>query len=268
MKKQLLIAGLTLVLIAIELTGCLGGQHTDYFDGEYESDGNSILKVTTFNGQIEVYTWDNDSVSLNAIKRSSISREELDNADINVDESGDNIEINVLYTGQRTIQPSVDMNIKVPSYVTVDTVTTSNGAIIIEDAKGNITADSSNGAITIANVDGYVAATTSNGRIEVTGTTGIKNLHSSNGVINTEIYDIQENITISTSNGGITVYITPSLNADIEMETSNGHIIINGITLNLTTDEEKHKEGTLGDGGTKILIQTSNGNIKLYELEV
>jgi len=36
--------------------------------------------------------------------------------------------------------------------------------------------------------------------------------------------------------------------------------------LNLTTDEEKHKEGTLGDGGNKIFIQTSNGNIKLYEL--
>ena len=255
-------------MIAIGLTGCLGGQHTDYFDGEYESDENTVLKVTTFNGQIEIYAWDNDTVSLNAIKRSKISIEELDNADINVDESSDKIEIKVLYTGQRNTQPSVDMNIKVPSYVAVDTVTTSNGAIIIEDTKGNITADSSNGAITIANVDGYVAATTSNGRIEVKGTTGIKNLHSSNGVINTEIYDFQEDITIITSNGGITVYTNPSLNADIEMETSNGHITISGITLNLTTDEEKHKEGTLGDGGNKIFIQTSNGNIKLYELEI
>ena len=268
MKKQLLIVGLTLVLLALGLTGCLGGQHTDYFDGEYEANENTVLKVTTFNGQIEIYTWENDTVSLNAIKRSTISREELDNADINVDESDDQIEIKALYTGQRTTQPSVDMNIKVPSYVAVDTVTTSNGAIIIEDAKGNISAYSSNGAITIENVDGYVAATTSNGRIEVTGTTGIKNLHSSNGVINTEIYDFQENITISTSNGGITVYINPSLNADIEMETSNGQITISGITLNLKTDEEKHKEGTLGDSGNKIFIQTSNGNIKLYELEV
>ena len=34
MKKQLLMAGLTLVLVAIGLTGCLGGHHTDYFDGE------------------------------------------------------------------------------------------------------------------------------------------------------------------------------------------------------------------------------------------
>ena len=268
MKKQLLIAGLTLVLIAIGLSGCLAGQHTDYFDGEYEANENTVLQVTTFNGQIEIYTWDNDNVSLNAIKRSRISREELDNVDINVDESDNQIEIEVLYKGQRTTQPSVDMNVKVPSYVTVDTVKTSNGAIIIEDAKGNITADSSNGAITIENVDGYVAATTSNGRVEVTGTTGIKDLHSSNGEINAEIYDFQENIVISTSNGGITVYINPSLNADVKMETSNGHITMSDITLNLTINEEKLKEGTLGDGGNEISIQTSNGNIQLYELKL
>ena len=64
------------------------------------------------------------------------------------------------------------------------------------------------------------------------------------------------------------MYINPSLNADIEMETSNGQIIISGITLNLKTDGEKHKEATLGDGGNKISIQTSNGNIRLYELDV
>jgi len=268
MKKKLLLVWLMLVFLAVGLTGCLGGRHTDYFDGEYEVNENTVLKVTTFNGQIEIYTWDNDTVSLNAIKRSTISREELDNVDINVDESDNQIEIEVLYNGQRTIQPSIDMNIKVPSYVTVDNVTTSNGAIIIEDVVGNIIADSSNGEITIENVDGYISATTSNGRIEVTGTTGIKNLHSSNGAIITEIYDFQENITISTSNGGITVYINPSLNADIEMETSNGQITISDITLNLTTDEEKHKEGTLGADGNKISIQTSNGNIRLLELEV
>lgn len=268
MKKQFLIFGIVIVILAVGLTGCLGGKYTDYFNGVYQANENTVLKVTTLNGQIEIYTSDNDTISLNAIKKSTISREELDNTEIKVDESGNKIEIKTQYNGQRTTQPSVDMNIKVPSFVKVETVTTSNGAIIIEDVKGNITASSSNGAITFENVDGYVSATTSNGRIEVTGTTGIKNLQSSNGKIITEIFDIQEDITISTSNGGITVYINPSLNTNIEMQTSNGQITISDITLNLTTDEEKHKVGPLGDGGNKLFIQTSNGNIELYELEV
>jgi len=268
MKKQFLIFGIVIVVIAVGVTGCLGGKYTDYFNGEYQANENTILKVTTLNGQIEIYTLENDTISLNAIKKSTISREELDNTEIKVDESGNKIEIKTQYNGKRTIQPSVDMIIKVPSFVTIETVMTSNGAIIIENVKGNITASSSNGAITIENVDGYISATTSNGDIEVTDTTGLKNLKSSNGKINTEIFDIQEDITISTSNGGITVYINPSLNTNIEMETSNGQITISDITLNLTIDEEKHKVGTLGDDGNKIFIRTSNGNIKLYKLEV
>jgi len=267
MKKKLLIVVLT-IMILLGLTGCLGGQYTDYFNKEYETNENTVLKVTTLNGQIEIYNWDDDVISLNAIKKSRISTEELDNIDINVDEYANQIEIEALYIGQRTIQPSVDMNIKIPSYVRVDTLTTSNGAIIIKDVKGNITAHSSNGEINIENVDGYITASTSNGRIDIKSTTGISNLQSSNGVINAEIYDFQGDINISTSNGGITLYINPSLNADIEVETSNGQIVTNGIILSLITNEEKHKIGTLGDGGNKITIKTSNGNINMYELEI
>ena len=266
MKKKLLIVVLS-IMVLVGFTGCLGGQYTDYFNEEYEANENTVLRVTAFNGQIEVYNWDDDVISLNAIKRSRISQEELDNIDINVDEIADQIEIEALYVGQRITQPSVDMNIKIPSYVTVDTLTTSNGAIIVKDVKGNITAQSSNGEINIENVDGYVTATTSNGRIDIKGTTGINNLQSSNGVINADIYDFQENISISTSNGGIILYINPSLNADIEIETSNGQIVTSGIILSLITNEEKHKIGTLGDGGNKITIKTFNGDINIYELE-
>ncbi|PNX46396.1 MAG: hypothetical protein BV457_07780 [Thermoplasmata archaeon M9B1D] len=267
MKKKLLIVVL-IVMVLVGFTGCLGGQYTDYFNEEYEANENTVLRVTAFNGQIEIYNWDDNALSLNAIKRSRISQEELDNVDIDVVENADQIEIEALYVGHRTSQPSVDMNIKVPSYVTVDALTTSNGAIIVKDVKGDITALSSNGAINIENVDGYVTATTSNGRIDIKSTTGVNNLQSSNGVINAEIYDFQENISIHTSNGGITLYLNPSLNADVEIETSNGQIVTSGIMLSLTTNEEKHKIGTLGDGGNKITIETSNGDINIYELEM
>jgi hypothetical protein len=268
MNNKVFIVGITLMFLVAGLSGCFGPQATDYFNGEYEANENTVLKVTTLNGQIEITAWDEDTVSFNAVKKSSIGQEELDKVEINVIENENRIEIEAKYIGQRTTTPSVDMNIKVPRYVTVDSATTSNGAVQISGTKGDVKATSSNGAIIIENVDGYVSATTSNGRIEVKGTTGIKDLTSSNLGINAEVYDFQENITISTSNGGITVYVNPSLNSDINMETSNGQISISGITLNLTISEEKHKSGTLGDGGNRISIQTSNGNIKLYELDI
>jgi hypothetical protein len=268
MKKQYMVVGIVLVFLVGSLSGCFEPQATDYFNEEYEANENTILKVTTLNGQIEINTWDGDTVSLNAIKKSSLGQEELDNVEINVIESENRIEIEAKYIGQKTTTPSVNMNIKVPQNVIVDTVKTSNGAIQISGIKGDVFATSSNGAIIIENVDGYVSATTSNGRIEIKGTTGIKDLKSSNLGIYAEVYDFQENISIITSNGGITVYINPSLNADIDMKTSNGHISISGVALNLTTSEEKHKAGELGDGGNTLDIQTSNGNINLLKLEM
>ena len=87
-------------------------------------------------------------------------------------------------------------------------------------------------------------------------------------VTETEILDFQEDIDIRTSNGGITVYINPSLNADIEMKTSNGKISVNDVTLAIESSKDNYLKGKLGDGGNKISITTSNGNVNLRKLVV
>ena len=268
MRKQLIIFGIFMLFLVGGLSGCVGPKTTDYFNGEYEANENTVLKATTLNGQIEITVWDGDTISFNAVMKSSFGQEDLDNIEINVIENDNKIEIEAKYIGKRTTTPSVDMNIKVPQYVTVDSAKTSNGAVQISGTKGDVKATSSNGAIIIENVDGYVSATTSNGRIEIKGTTGVKNLKSSNLGIDAEVYDFQENISISTSNGNIAVYINPSLNADIDMTTSNGQITISGISLDLTISEEKHKTGELGIGGNTLDIHTSNGNINVYKLNI
>jgi len=257
-----------LVLTFSFITGCFGPQTTDYFNGKYNVDENTILKVTTINGQIEINFWNEEKISLNAIKKSRFGQDELDKTLINVIESESLIEIEAEYVGTRLTTPSVDMNIKVPKNVTIEDVKTSNGAIQISGVKGNITATTSNGAIDIEDVDGYITATTSNGRIDVKKTTGIMDLESSNGGIYAEIYDFKEDISISTSNGRIEVYINPLLNADIEMTTSNGQVSLSGISLNVSYSEDKHIVGNLGEGGNKIDIQTSNGDIYLRKLEI
>jgi DUF4097 and DUF4098 domain-containing protein YvlB len=165
------------------------------------------------------------------------------------------------------------MNIKVPEYVLIDRVTTSNGAIQISDTSGDLRAHTSNGGIFIDNVDGYVKASTSNGRIEIKDTKGIMDLTSSNLGIEADIFnfkgDLGKDIEISTSNGGITLYINSSLDADLDISTSNGFISIDDdLDLILSLSKEKEKIGQLGDGGNKIDIHTSNGNIKIHKLDI
>ena len=267
MKKQLLIFAIILLLIIIGLSGCLG-QVSKEFNSEYEANENTILMITNINGDVEITSWDSNTVTLDAETSSKQGNDELDKIQIDVVESDSVIDIETTFLGPGNVEASTDMTLKTPSFVTVDMVTTSNGDVRVTGTKGNTTAHSSNGKITIADVDGYVTARSSNGDIEIKKTTGIADLDTSNGDIYVEIFSFKKNISIDTSNGGITVYINPLLNSDIEMETSNGQISIIEVLLNLTISEEENKVGKLGDGGNKLDIHTSNGDINIHKLNI
>jgi DUF4097 and DUF4098 domain-containing protein YvlB len=226
------------------------------------------LKISNINGNVKISSWSYDKVSLNAVSSTFLSNDELDKIEIVVTESENIIDIQTKKLMDGTTNVTTEMTIKAPYNITADTIDTSNGDIDIAGIKGNISATSSNGDIVIQDVRGYIQADTSNGDIVIKKTTGLRNLHSSNGMIDAEMYDFKENVTIDTSNGDIYLYLNPSLNADLEMTTSNGIIIINELSVNLTISENDYKVGMLGDGENKINIQTSNGDIFINKLEM
>ena len=266
MEKKVIICGIIVLFFIVGLYGCFGPEVTDYFNGSYAVSEQTILTVTNINGQVEITGWDGDNVTVNAVKKSSFGQEELDNIDINVTSLGMYLNIQTKYTGLSTIRGSVDMNIKVPRSLLIKSVTTSNGAIQIIDTAGNISTASSNGAIVINSVDGYVSAETSNGRIEIKETTGVRDIRTSNGAIMVEVAHLRDDISIDTSNGPVTVYINPTLNAMIDMTTSNGEITFEGIALNVQLLEQTHVIGSLGSDDCRIDIHTSNGKIQLLQL--
>jgi hypothetical protein len=266
MKKHMIVLGIITVILVGGFSGCVGPQTTDYFNGSYAAYEQTILTVTNINGKVEITGWNETNVSVNAVKRSSFGKEELDKIEINVTSFGKYLDIVTKYTGLTTIQGGVDITIKVPRTINIQSVRTSNGEIQISDVKGDLKTLSSNGAIVIENVDGYVSAETSNGRVEVKGTTGIKRIRTSNGAIIAEIADLNDNASINTSNAAVTVYLNPALNATIEMITSNGKVTVEGVSLNVELLEETHVVGSLGSGGRRLDIHTSNANIQLIKL--
>ena len=267
MKNRVLFIGMGLILL-VGLSGCFSFNDyvIEYCEGEYVVDTDTILDVTTFNGEIMINSWDGNSIVLNATKRSQYGQNDLDLIKINVINSTNKIEFVVEYLGVKPSKPIVDMNISVPYDVIIDDIHTSNGAIMISGVKGNVSAMSSNGRIHIENVDGYISATTSNGNIEVIQTTGINDLITSNGKIYVEIYGLEENTLLRSSNGDIEVYIDTTLDAEIEITTSNGAISTTGVTMNVTQYHDNYFNGSLGVGGNLLNIHTSNGDITLYEL--
>ena len=271
MKIKLLTIFLMTILIVTGFSGCIeeepGPEVREYFEDEYRLSNDTVLNIITVNGAIYVATWDNENISLNATKRSRYGQDDLDKAEISVKE--DNNEITIEIKHDLPIRSrAVDLDIKIPNNVNLKSATSTNGPIEITDTKGDSVLKTTNGHILAEGIDGYIKASTTNGGINVKDTTGVDDLISTNGGISAEISDIRENIDILTTNGGITVYINPTINASIEIKTVNGDISGNTSFITITESTFNSLKGTIGAGGDKIDIETTNGGINIFKLEV
>ena len=291
MKYVILI--FSIVLLMASFTGCIyrfGDRIYQYNDEEYNANINTVLTVSTINGAIDISSYDNDTISLKIIKTTNErwGEEEFDKVIVDVQELNNNLIIETKHLETR-VNVSVSFIIKVPEFVTIDSVQSSNGPIDISgvigdtillsssngpitalDIVGDIHASTSNGAINLNTIEGFVEASTSNGGISINGVRGVNDISTSNAPISVEILDFQKDNDVITSNAGITVYLNTELNANIELKTSpvSGKIVLHDIAnyLDISWFDSSHIIGTLGNGGNKIYVETSNGPIHLYKL--
>jgi DUF4097 and DUF4098 domain-containing protein YvlB len=180
---------------------------------------------------------------------------------------------------------TVNYTIKVPAAVMLHNIETTNGKIHVENCRGNLNtgttngsievynfignvdAESSNGKLTINNIDGKVNLGTSNGSIRVTGSPGLTKAHTSNGSIKVEMAKLENDLTLSSSNASIKLYLDKKIKADVEARTSNASIKVNGINVTTEKLSNHYLRGKIGKGGKKITLTTSNGSITLSELK-
>ena len=272
MKKGLVV--FSSVILIIGLSGCIdlsvetpGPEVRGFIYSEYDASDNTILSVSTVNGEISITSWSGENISLNATKRSKYGEDDLDKAEIVVSEIGNEITIEIKH-----VQPirtrAVDLDIKIPYNVTLKSASSTNGPIEISNSKGNIVLTNTNGPIDVEDVDGYVKATTTNSGIDIAGTTGVDDLISTNGGISAEIFDIEKDVDIQTTNGGVDLYINPTLNSSIQISTTNGGITVVGDFITETESSTKSFKGIIGSSGYNINVVTLNGGIKIYELEI
>jgi len=153
----------SLLVLVASFSGCISGiKIYEYTDAEYEADENTILEVSNVNGFVNVSGWDGDTVFLNIEKFTSkrYGEDEFEKVEVNVNKIGNKISIETLYLEKRAYtRVAVNLDIKVPMYVTVDSVKTLNGGIYLSNLKGDIQIDVENGPIIVNQGDGYDSTT-------------------------------------------------------------------------------------------------------------
>lgn len=241
--------------------------------------GVQTLDLETINGACEVRGWDNPEISVRATKRSLYGTAELGRVSLNVTE-GPTLGIRTVHP-QPTARVSVDYVIRVPPSVGSIRIGTSNGAVLVEGVAGTISAESSNGAVRILGTGGDVEARSSNGPIEVRGANGtvtartsngplsvddaagIGDLETSAGRLEADVRSVRGPVTVRNSNGSIELTLSPGLDAEIDAETTNGRIAVPAGLLTVAEQSDSRLRATAGDGGSRITIRTTNGDVRL-----
>lgn len=291
---------------------CLTACDIEDFDGlerysrdvhySYPLQSGGRVSVETFNGSVEISTWDQNTVDISGTKTGR-SEDAVDALKISIDTAPDSVAVRAVRPSERHNNLGARFVIKVPRNSVLDRIVTSNGPIRVRDGMGPSRLRTSNGSIRAENFRGSLDAQTSNGPIDLVSLEGDVTAHSSNGHIHAE--QISGSLDATTSNNGITANFD-RLKGDLRAETSNGpieltlpdrfagvrartnnssitvhlppdpnaHIVASTSNSSITSDfdvqvrgeiRRNHIDATLGAGGPTVDLNTSNGGIRLMK---
>lgn len=232
------------------------------------------VSLQNTNGHVTVETWNRDEVLISALKKARArggddAREILEEIKIRVTESagGVTIETDLPRGGWlHGTSASVAYELKVPASASLDLRST-NGQITVEGVDGDVALKTTNGAIRASRLGGNLRAETTNGKIEALGVAGTLAAETTNGSIDAEITaaTLTDDVELSTTNGGVTLTLAPSVAARIDARAGNGSVRSDLPLGQVEREKRNALTGALNGGGPTIRVRTSNGSIRLRE---
>ncbi len=126
-------------------------------------------------------------------------------------------------------------------------------------------ARSTNGNVDIQGMTSDVDASTTNGNVNVRTSGGLVNATTTNGSVTASLGSLtgDQPMRFTTTNGSVTVFAPPTLNADLEMSTTNGGLETDFPVTVSGRNARNSIRGTLGQGGRSIIVRSTNGNVAL-----
>jgi DUF4097 and DUF4098 domain-containing protein YvlB len=245
-RPALVLAGLA---AALTLSGCEADHRFTESQTVVETrplDPDGTFHLENTNGQVEVHTWKEPQVKIEAEKGGS--RWAIENTRIEIHGRGGRVTVD-------TRQPKgwflgntgkVDYHITVPENARLE-IETTNGRVRIAGASGLVRAATTNGGVEVEDAVSEVEASTTNGGVRVAfrkaPDQGSHRITTTNGSVTLLLpADASGAFEASTVNGGI--------KTDFPLEVSGG---IGGRRLN----------GRLGEGRARFELRTVNGGVRI-----
>jgi len=267
--------------------------HIEREEKRFPVAGAAELALYTFDGSVEVRSWDRAEVLVEVEKRGQ-DPEAVAAIQVLADQTGGRIQVEARRPGGRAAfvgigsftSPSARLVATAPRSTPI-VVRTGDGSIVAErfdgrlelrtadgsiraiETSGDLLAESEDGLIQLEEVRGRVEARTDSGSIRVSGTPRAVRVRSGGGSVVLRIRSgamMSEDWMVATSDGSISVELPDGFNAVIEAEPGSDSRVRNELTLTDVTGgtrDQRTLRGTLGTGGHRLLLRTGDGTIRL-----
>ena len=227
----------------------IAAQFRDEFHKTYPAASNVNVSLSNINGNVEITAWDRNEVQLDAVKTAN-TQEKLNEAEIRVDASQNNIHIETHYPDHHMNNnpASVEYTLHVPRMARLDKIDLVNGKLDIDGVKGDVKGASVNGAVV--------------GR----GLTGDVDLSTVNGLVSSELVDMGRvhHVKLASVNGHVELAMPKDANAHLSANTVSGSISSDfGLPIHKGW-VGSNLDTTLGSGTTNVELSNVNGSIKIH----
>jgi Putative adhesin len=292
--KMLVRAGIA-VLAGAVASGCVVSVDSqgqiDREEKRFSLDGMPDLHLATFDGSIEIQSWDKGEVLVEIEKRGP-TREAVDSLQVESSRTGDRITVEVKRPRSESfrgfgfhVSSSAKLIVNVPEKANIVArsgdgsirlerirgrleLRTGDGAIRVVDVGGELRLNTGDGAITVDGADGRLELETGDGGVNVEGTLSAVKMHTGDGSI---VYRVvrgaamTDDWDISTGDGSITLYLPDGFGAELDAHTGDGAIRTDlALAVDRGSDHNKRTiRGRLGAGGKRLRLNTGDGSITL-----
>ena len=249
------------------------------------------LRLQTFDGAIEVRTWDRPEVLVFVDKRGEHAKV-LERIEVLAEQKGEVITVEARDSNKSrfvgigfSVAPSAKMVATVPrrtnllirtpdGSIVVERVEgrvevhTGDGSIRVTETAGDLLAETGDGSLLLDDVRGNIEARTADGTIRLSGTPARVRARSGDGSIVMRIRTgtvMADDWMIATDDGSVAIELPEGFAAQIEADCADGRVR-NDLPLVIASGGSRNDRtlvGTLGQGGKRLTVKTGDGTIRL-----
>lgn len=257
------------------------------------------VELDTFDGAIEVHSWDRNEVEVEIEKR-AMEQQLVDEMQVTAEQQGDRIVVKVTAPSRSEgfdgiqigvhISPTARLRVALPRNTQL-TASSDDGSITVEDVTGTIRLTALDGSIRGSRLNGDVYVRSSDGAIRLDRSEGAFDVETEDGSITmaaklTKLrartsdgsirLDVEPDSSMAddwdlqTSDGSVVLQLPTGFDAMIDAETGDGRVSVNhpGLADEARRGDDREERrrtlrATLGAGGKILRVRSGDGSIRI-----